>query len=152
MTSSVPGTDERAHRDVIEPLLSAQLGVEPGTVPPVGRVYDYGMVPGDENHPVEAEREKSPPAIYVLLTIERRYVGPRRAGRAGRSGWRVLARYVGRTVDEARWALDKVTDAIEEQRLDIAGQTSTPVTHETSTAIEPDGGRFSGLTAFTYAL
>ncbi|HKY58305.1 MAG TPA: hypothetical protein VJL80_09730 [Aeromicrobium sp.] len=144
MTSTAPVTDERIHRDVLEPLLRAALGVEPVTGDQ--RLYDYGEVPGADGN------DGVLPSVYVLLTVERRYVGPRRAGRAGRSGWRITARYVGRNVDEARWALDKVTDAIDEARLTIGGYVSTPVTHESSTAIEPDDGRFSGLTVWTYAL
>lgn len=142
--TSAPVTDERTHRDVIEPLLRAALGVEPVTGSQ--RVYDYGKVPGADGN------TGTLPSIYVLLTVDRRFVGPRRAGRAGRSGWRITARCVGRTVDEARWALDKVTDAIDETRLTIGGYVSTPVTHESSTEIAPDDGRHSGLTVWTYAL
>lgn len=148
--TSAPAPDERLHRTAVESLLAPKLGLDPITN--ADRVYDYGGVPGDQNNPDEAQRTATPPAIYVLLSIERRYVGPRRAGRAGRSGWRITVRYVGRTVDEARWALNQVTAAIDEVRLDIAGRRSTPVTHEDSRAIEVDDGRFSGITSWVYAV
>lgn len=136
--TSAPVIDERTHRDVIEALLTATVGAN--------RVYDYGTVPGSDGN------AGTMPPIFVLLTIERRYVEPRRGGRSGRSGWRVTCRYVGRTVDEARWAELKVTQALDEQRLSVGGFTSTPVTHESTTAIAPDDGRFSGLGVWIYAL
>jgi hypothetical protein len=141
--TSAPVTDERIHRNVIEPILRTALGVETGGVQ---RVYDYGKVPGFDGN------AGPPPKIFALPTLERRYVGPRRAGRAGRSGWRLSVRYVGRTVDEARWALNEITVAIDERRLTIGGVTSTPVTHESTTDIAPDDGRYSGLTVWVYAL
>lgn len=141
--TSAPVTDERVHRDVIEPMLRAALGID---APGIQRVYDYGDVPGTDGN------QGKLPDIFVLPTLERRYVGPRRDGRAGRSGWRLSVRYVGSTVDEARWALNKVTAAIDEQRFTIGGVISTPVTHESTTDIAPDDGRYSGLTVWVYAL
>lgn len=130
--TSAPVVDERLHRDALETALTATLGAN--------RVYDYGEV----GQPL--------PSIFVVLGIERRFVEPRRAGRAGRSGWRVTFRYVGRSVDEARWAGLKVAAAIDEQVLTIGGVKSTPVTHESTTAIAPDDGRYSGLVVYTYVL
>lgn len=148
--STAPVVDEQAHRDVIAPLLGAQLGMDPvGRDPegrPAQRVYDYGKVPGANGN------QGTLPAIYVLITVERRYVAPMRAGRAGRSAWRVTCRYVGRTVDEARWAANRVTLALDEVELQIGGRRSTPITHESTTTVEPDEGRFSGLSTWTYVL
>jgi hypothetical protein len=130
--------DERAHRDVIAPLLTATLGAN--------RVYDYGRVPGANNN------SGTVPDIFALLGFERRYVEPYHAGRATRSGWRLTVRYVGRTVDEARWAALKVATALNEVRVTIGGIESTPITHESTQAIAPDDGRFSGWSAWIYAL
>lgn len=137
--------DERKHVAAIKTVLEAALGNEPGTVPPVGRVYDYGTVPGADGN------AGTLPNIFTLLGLERRYVEPDRAGRTSRSGWRLTVRYVGRTVDEARWAAAKVAAALE-TRLVVDGVTSTPLTHESTQAIALDEGRFSGWAAFTYVL
>jgi hypothetical protein len=130
--------DERAHRDVIAPLLTATLGAN--------RVCDYGGVPGADNNPGTV------PDLFALPAFERRYVEPYHAGRATRSGWRLTVRYVGRTVDEARWAALKVATALNEVRVTIGGIESTPITHESTQAIAPDDGRFSGWSVWTYAL
>lgn len=144
--TSAPVVDERVHRDVIVALIAAELGPEAvdGDGKPV--IYDYGKVPGADGNDGDL------PPIYLLLTVGRRPVPAFRAGRAGVSGWRTTVRGVGRTVDEARWALHRATIALDEQNLLIGGKTSTPVTYETSQEVEPDSGRHSGLIAWTYAL
>ncbi|AIY15843.1 hypothetical protein KR76_01970 [Pimelobacter simplex] len=135
--------DERVHRDVIVGLLTA-AGLVDSAAKPI--VFDYGNVPGADGN------AGTLPPIHLLLTVERRAAGVFRAGRAGVSGWRITLRGVGRTVDEARWALNKATGALDEQNLLIGGKTSTPVTFNISQAISKDDGRFSGLVAWTYAL
>lgn len=124
--------DERLHRTAIVAAVNAFEDDLP--------VYDYGKTPA------------TLPPIFALLGIERRYVEPTVAGRSHRSGWRVTIRYVGRTVDEARWAGLKVAEAIDEKRLTVDGATSTPVTHESTQAIALDDGRFAGYAIYTYAL
>jgi hypothetical protein len=141
--TSAPAVDERLHREALTALL---------TIPLEGHVYDYGTVPGDPNNPDDAERALPLPDIYVLLTVERRFAAPMKSGRTGVSAWRITARGVGTAANEVRWALLQVAEAIEEKRLVIGGQTSTPVAHDKSTVIAPDDGRFSGLTSYTYAL
>ncbi len=137
--TTAPAIDERKHRDALDALLEPSVGA--------GRIYDYGTVPGADGN------AGSLPPIYVLLTIERRYAPvSRNVGLASRSGWRVTTRYVGRTVDEARWAAMKITDALDGARLTVDDYVSTPVQHESTTAIELDEGRFAGLTVWTYAL
>jgi len=140
--TTAPVVDERTHFAALKTLLSTPLN---------GHVYEYGSVPGDQNNPVAAERTKPMPPIFALLSVERRYVESPRAV-ASRSGWRITVRAVGTTPAEARWALLRATDALEGRRLSIGGQTSTPVAHESSQAIELDDGRFSGLQVMTYAL
>lgn len=142
--TSAPVVDERVHRDVIVPLLATAVGRLDADGKPV--IYDYGKVPGADGN------AGTLPPIYLLLTVERRATGVYRAARAGVSGWRISIRGVGRTVDEARWALHKATVALDEQNLLIGGKTSTPVTFNTSQAVGKDDGRFSGLIAWTYAL
>lgn len=130
--------DERQHIAALSTLMTATLGPD--------RVYDFGMVPGADGNPGDL------PPIFALLALERRYVQPNRAGRSGVTGWRLSVRYVGRSVAEARWAQMQVAAALNEVTLTIAGVTSTPVTHESTTAIALDDGRFSGLSSWTYAL
>lgn len=143
-TPSAPVTDERKHDAAIRPLLAARLGDEANGD---SRVYAYGEVPGMDRNPGVI------PDIYVLLTIERRYAPPvRMVGRPSRSGWRVTCRGVGRTVNEARWAMNASTNALEDLRLQIADATSTPLTLEVAQLVEPDDGRFSGLVTYTYVL
>lgn len=129
--------DERKHVAAIKTLLNAALSPN--------LAYDYGTVPGADGN------AGTLPPIFVLLGLERRYVEPTGAGRTTRSGWRLTVRYIGRTTDEARWAAAKVAQAME-TRLTVDGVVSTPVTHESTQAIAPDDGRFSGWAAYTYAL
>lgn len=130
--SNAPVLDERVHRSV----LTAAIATHEDDLP----VYDYGKVPS------------TLPPIYALLSVERTYVQPRKVGVATRSGWRVSLRYVGRSVAEASWAGLKAAQALDQQRLVFDGFTSSPLTHESTTQIEPDDGRFSGLTNYTYTL
>lgn len=133
MTSTAPGIDTRAHRTAIVAAIAATEDDLP--------VYDYGKEPA------------TLPAILSLLGIERRFAEQSRAvGLPSRSGWRITTRYVGTTVDEARWAELKVTDALDGARLTISGFTSTPVRHESSTAPVLDEGRYVGFSVWTYVL
>ena len=143
MSTAVSTLDERTHFALIAAALAATLGED---APGVGRVYDYGTVPGSDGN------QGMLPSVYALVSIERRYVEPARGGRSARSGWRVTIRYVGRTVSEARWAGLKVAAALNEQRFVIGGEKSTPLTHESTNGVEPDDGLFSGSVAYTYAL
>lgn len=137
MTDAI-GIDEKAHATVLRALLLEPLNQH---------VYSHGQIPGADGN------EGSLPDIYVVLTVERRYAGaPRKSGSTTRSGWRVLVRGVGRTVNEARWALTQATEALEDVRIVIDDVASTRITFETSTPIAPDDGRQSGLVEWTYAL
>lgn len=136
--TSAPAVDIREHRAVLTTLIEARLGA--------GLVFAYGEVPGLDNN------EGQTPPIFALLTVERRYADPRFAGRAGVSGWRAITRCVGTATAEVEWAMFQVTTALDELRLSIAGHTSTPVTHESTTAPELDDGMVSGLLVWTYAL
>lgn len=130
--------DERDHLDLITTMLTAAVGDN--------RVYLYGQVPGSDGNPDEL------PEIYVLVSLERRQVIPRQAGRTNRTSWRLSVRYVGRTTSEAQWAGWKTATALNEQQITVAGITSTPFLHETTNAVAPDAGLYSGLVAYTYTL
>lgn len=98
--------------------------------------------------------EKTTDPIHVYVSVTRRYGSPARSsGSTGGSGigWRIVARSVGRTVDEARFAMEDVAD-IENQHLIVDGKWSTPIRFESSTPPEPDGGWFSGQSTWTYVL
>lgn len=116
------------------------------TTSPLGAdVYDYGEVPGADGAAGDL------PAAFVLLTVERRYVPPNN-GRSAVTGWRITTRHTGSTPANARLVGSWVTTALNEVRLTVDGVQSTPITHESTTAVEKDDGMFSGLSSWTYAL
>ena len=131
---TAPALDTRQHVAALKAAVSATLGAD--------RVYRFGDIEG----------KTTMPPIYALLAVERRFAPSDRQGMAGRSGWRVSVRYVGRSASEAEWAEFKVGQALDGVRLTIDGHTSTPVAHESTTTVEPDSGRFSGLSSYTYAI
>jgi hypothetical protein len=130
--------DASTHWDAVKALLSAS---------PAGNdVYDYGDVPGESSgNPGDL------PEAFVVLSVSRRYAPPNN-GRSAASGWRISCRHVAKTAADARLIGTWVTDALNEVRLSLEGVASTPITHESTTAVEPDDGMFSGLSQWTYAL
>lgn len=139
---STPVVDERTHSTVLQALL---VGTVNAAEEEPARVFDYGTVPGlDDNDGVL-------PDIYVVTYLERRYVPPFRAGRPAVTGWRVVCRYVGRDVDEARWAANQVAEALDGITITVGDRTAL-ITFETNSDIEPDEGRYSGSSSWTYAL
>lgn len=137
--------DERAHVAVLAPMLDATLGPDPDTGAAT-RVFEYGKVPGADGNPGQL------PRIYVLVSIERRFAQPRQANMTNRSGWRISLRYVGHTVDEARWAALQITNALNQRQITVGGAFSTAITHEQTRTVEPDDGLYSGRSDWTYAL
>jgi len=136
-------TDEQAQWDALKALLTAgEIG---------DHVYDFGRVPGEKDVPGDT------PDAFVLLSVERRYVAPNRAGGTDRTGWRVSCRFVDTSAANARLVGGWVRAALEStpgrgRRITVNGVTSTPITHETTSAVEADDGRYSGLSQWTYAL
>lgn len=131
--------DTRPHAAAVKAALEATVGAD--------RVFEYGEVPGADNNPGEL------PPIFVLITVERRTGALTRAGAyAKASGWRVTARAVGRSISECRWTLAKISTALDEQRLTIGGNTTTPIQYESGQAPELDEGRFSALDVYTYVI
>jgi hypothetical protein len=145
VTTSAPAIDARKHVAAARAAVTAQLDE--------WEAYEYDDVPGGEHTADETLRAEPLPAIYALVSVERRYVPPIRAGaRSGRSGWRLSVRAVGTTADECRWALWQATTALDEAVLTIDGHQSSRLQHESSTDALPDEGRYSALSMFTYAL
>lgn len=130
--------DSRQYATAIKAAIKAQIGPND--------VYEYGEVPGSTGV------AGTLPNIFILVSLERRNnPNLRLTAQAGTTGWRISLRAVGRTVDEARWAMYRVAFALNEQRLTIAGTPSTPIQFESDSAPESDDGRFSGTAFYTFA-
>lgn len=131
--STITELDERQHATAIKAAVSTALGE--------WDAFDYDEV----SEPL--------PDIFALVQVERRFNPNRRAcGRASTSGWRVTIRAVGTTVDEARWALMKATQALDETVLTVADRPTTLLQFESSTAPELDDRLYSASATWTYAL
>lgn len=103
--------------------------------------YDYDDVPDPA------------PNLYALLTVSKRFGNDFRvSGGRARQGYRLTTLAVGRTVDEARWVRDRVAEAIADRTFTLDGKQTTFVRLETEESIEFDDGRYSGLTAWVYAV
>jgi hypothetical protein len=95
------------------------------------------------------------PGLYALVTVTKRAGAPvYMCGGKAMTGYRLTTLAVGRTVDEARWVRDiRSRPPSRTSSINVAGYTtSTRVRLETEQPIEPDDGRYSGLTSWTYAL
>lgn len=130
---TAPALDVRAHMTTLLGIVDASLGE--------WSAYRYGELD-----------DKKAPHIFALVSVERRYVTPDRGGRSGYSSWRALVRYVGRTALEAEWAGAKVGAGMDGVRFTVDGRISTPAIHESTSAVRPDEGRFSGESVYTYTL
>lgn len=103
--------------------------------------YDYDDVPDKL------------PGLYALVTVTKRAGAPvYMCGGKAATGYRLTTLAVGRTVDEARWVRDIIAATFEDRITDVAGYETTRVRLESEQPIEPDDGRYSGLTSWTYAL
>lgn len=92
------------------------------------------------------------PAHYTEVYVSRRFGGePRNAGAKGSTGWRIAVRVVAKTVTNARLLRAKVSAALDDVRLTVDGEPTTPVQFEGAEEIGPDDGWFSGLSTYTYA-
>jgi hypothetical protein len=143
--TTAPAVDEREHSAVVIAAIQAAFtALNPAWTE---TVFDFGSVPGQD------QNEGTVPDLFVALQVERRFVTPTRmVTLPSRTGWRIAARYVGRTVNNARLAALAVATALDGQRLVVAGSTSTPVLLENTTSIQPDDGMFSGSSQWTYSL
>lgn len=141
--TTAPAVDERGHAAAVAALIQAAFtALNPAWTE---TVFDFGGVPGQN------QNSGTVPDLFVALQVERRFVpNVRMVALASRSSWRIAARYVGRSVNNARLAGLVVTNALDGQRLTITGATSTPVLLESATSIQPDDGMFSGTSSWTY--
>jgi hypothetical protein len=131
--------DFRPHATAIKAAIDAAL---PTTV----NVYDYSTVPGTNGN------TGTIPAQFVIVALERRYnPNLRTTAQAGSTGWRISARAVATSVTNAGLLLAAVSTALNEQRLTIDGETTTPIQFESDQAPEFDSGKYAGLSLWTYA-
>lgn len=114
-------------------------------------LYDYGKVPGADGNLGDM------PEAFALLSIARRFAPPTRNGGTDRTGYRASFRYVGTNPRNARLVGEWIRAALETtpgrgKRITVGGVDSTPLTHESTTAVEKDDGLYSGQVVYTYAL
>jgi hypothetical protein len=129
--------DARLHATAVKAALEAQLGAV--------NVYEYGTVPGSDGN------AGTLPENYVLITVERRFGGvTRMTAQRGVVGWRITARSVGMSVTNTRLTMLKVATALNEKRLTIDSDPTTPIQFEAEQAPELDSGRFSALSIYTF--
>lgn len=92
---------------------------------------------------------------YVQLILTRRFGGnPRNAGLLSPSGWRVTARAVCLSENNARIVLDAVNAGLEDHTVTVGSVVSTPIAFEAEDGVrqdDDDKNIWSGLTSFTYA-
>lgn len=137
--TAAPATDLRLHYALFLDLLNAALAPR--------MAYRFGEVPGLDSN------AGTPPTLYALLDVQRRYYLPQSlSAQPDVTGWVVSVRGVGRTVSEAAWVLDRTVDTLESTQVVLDGQTTTPLTFDTSDPIASDGDVFSGLASYTYVL
>jgi len=111
-------------------------------------VYPFGEVPGTNRKGANSGTE---PATYLRVTVERRYMeATRMVGRAGRVAWRVSVRSASTNPRNTRQGLLDASTALNEARLVVAGQTSTPIQHETTNDLDYDDGYYLADVIFTY--
>lgn len=136
--------DARPHSAAVKTAIKAEFGPNDA--------YDYGEVPGDKNASTEALRNAALPNIFATISVERRYNPTLRlSAQAGAAGWRVSVRCMGKTVVQAQWAMFQVGKALNERRLLIDGELTTPIQFESDEPPAWDDKRFAGLVQFTYA-
>ncbi len=141
--STAPVLDDRLHASALRATVDARLGEH--------RAYDYDGVPGSPLAATEALRNQPLPDLYALVTVERRPVFTLRStAQAGRSSWRVTVGCVGRTVNESRWVMARTYEALDQARVSVGGQTTSPLQFEVADAPEHNDGRFYGRVAYTY--
>lgn len=131
--------DARPHAAAVKAAVTAAMA-------PLWTAYDYGKVPGSDGN------AGTLPSIYALVSVERRFNSNLRlSAQASQTGWRVTVRLVGRTIEESRWAMNRAAVALNEARLSVEGRSTSPIQFETDQSPELDGGRYSGLSSWTYA-
>lgn len=134
------GTEEE-HAVAVLAAINGQL-VADGFTEDV-RAYDEDDVDQMEPKPIR----------YIAVGVFRRFNGDSRLhGSKGVGLFRIVTKYVADTSTNARTLRAQVRLALEEQRLAIAGSTTTPIQFETSDRIEKDDHWFAGLDQWTYGI
>lgn len=127
-----PSVDSTLVHQAIAALLTPVL--------PTGcKVYAHGKVP----MPL--------PQKFVLLTIERAFLPASHGSRLrSRTAWRAYVRSAADSSHNAEDIAAKCSVVLEDSRLVVDGDTSTPVAHDSTEAVRPDDGKFSGMTSYTF--
>lgn len=132
--------DSRDHMIAIKDAIDAAL-------PAALNVYDYSTVPGTNGN------SGTVPTTFVIVSVERRFNPTRRlTAQAGSTGWRISARCVASTVTNVGLLLNAVAVALNENRLTIDGDTTTPIQFESDRAAEYDSGKYAAYSIWTYAI
>lgn len=114
---------------------------------PTLAVYDADEVP-----PI-TEHSQYP---YVVLDVSRRQgldSSRRLDYDTDTYAWRVVTMFVGTTADEARWAEEKVTAALERTRLNVNGQPHNAIRWEGGRGVGKDSDLddfYTGSASWTY--
>lgn len=141
---TVTQTDPRPHMTAILAALNTALSPN--------AAYALDGVPGTKQNAKESERVKSLPNIYAEVNL-----APRSTPAIGlvprerRGAWRVTTVCVGRSINEAFWAMDRVDRALRNQFLVIDGERVGPFVRETIREPEWDNVRWSSLITWTYS-
>lgn len=99
---------------------------------------------------LDAVPDKLPPR-FAVVHIARRFNAPvRSSAETDIVLWRATVSHVGSSVNETLWISMRVAEALNEATLTIAGDTYGPIQFELEQEPEPDDGRFSGRSQWTY--
>lgn len=128
--------DARTHATAIKAALSSLSAP----------VYEYDNVPGTNGN------LGSVPQNFLILAVERRFGGVLRSGFSGSTGWRFSLRAVGSSVGNARKILADAAALVNEARLSIDSEQTTPIQFESGEAPVYDDDRYSGFDFYTYVL
>lgn len=108
--------------------------------------FRQNEVPGSVGGPTG-----TPPNLFTIVHIERRFLPYARAsGENDITGWRAVLVCVGRTVAEAQFVAMRTYEVFNEATPTIDGEPFGPVQFELEQTPEPDNGRYTGRTQFTY--
>jgi hypothetical protein len=116
-------------------------------------IYPTDEVPGSNDNPPassDAPPEETPP-LFADLTVSRVHTPSNRfSGSTSQVTWRVLIRGVGRTVAEAQWAKNQISEVMDSATPVLAGATCTPMSFEADTAIGFVDGFQEGASSWTF--
>lgn len=122
-------------------VASANVALASGGLTNPTKAYDVDDVPSPR------------PRDYVEISLHRRAGGEFRAcGWVGTTSWRVTARYVARSVSNARDLRKRITAGWEDIAITVDGIESTRLIFETAVPIGEDDGYYSGLDSWVYSL